>query len=124
MSANQVLLIGIIAIVGVVLIIKIGIALTVLLMKKTNPDSEVLKRLTLESSDKNATGEEAEMRKSEYMGAMGSAFTDLRPAGIAMINDERVDVVTRGEYVKKDSPVRVIEVNGMKIVVEAIEGKW
>lgn len=54
-------------------------------------------------------------------GAHGTAGSDLRPAGIAIINDERVDVTTRGEYIRKGAPIQVIKIKGSKIVVKAID---
>lgn len=48
----------------------------------------------------------------------GKAVTDLRPAGIALINDERMDVVTDGEYIDAGMPVVVTDVSGNRIVVE------
>lgn len=47
----------------------------------------------------------------------GVALCDLRPAGIARIDGERVDVVTRGELLHKDAPVMVLEVEGNRVVV-------
>ena len=55
---------------------------------------------------------------SDYMDMQGSAVTNLRPAGTAIIKGKRVDVVTRGEYVEKDSPVIVIDVTGNQIIVQ------
>lgn len=52
-----------------------------------------------------------------YVGRQGNAVTDLRPAGIAVINGKRVDVVTRGEYLEKDSAIIVTTVTGNQIVV-------
>jgi membrane-bound serine protease (ClpP class) len=52
-----------------------------------------------------------------YVGRQGNALTDLRPAGIAVINDKRVDVVTRGEYLEKDSAIIVTAVTGNQIIV-------
>ena len=52
-----------------------------------------------------------------YVGRQGNAVTDLRPAGIAVINDKRVDVVTRGEYLEKDSAIIVSAVTGNQIIV-------
>lgn len=49
---------------------------------------------------------------------IGSAITDLRPAGIALINNERMDVVTDGEYIDAGMPVIVTDVSGNRIVVE------
>lgn len=52
-----------------------------------------------------------------YVGTQGTAVTDLRPAGIAVINGKRVDVVTRGEYLEKDSAIIVTAVTGNQIIV-------
>ncbi len=53
-----------------------------------------------------------------YMGQTGVAMTDLRPSGMARIGDDRVDVVTRGEYVSKQTGIVVIAVRGNQIVVK------
>ena len=52
-----------------------------------------------------------------YVGTQGNAVTDLRPAGIAVINGKRVDVVTRGDYLEKDSAIIVTAVTGNQIIV-------
>jgi len=53
-----------------------------------------------------------------YVGRQGNAVTNLRPAGIAVINGKRVDVVTRGEYLEKDSAIIVTAVTGNQIIVQ------
>lgn len=55
-----------------------------------------------------------------YINMKGTAVTDLRPAGMAQINSQRVDVVTDGDYIEADTPVIVTGVAGNRIVVEAI----
>ena len=66
---------------------------------------------------------EEDYRSSEDLsalaGAVGKALTVLRPAGLAEINGRRLDVVTRGEFLEKDSPVEVLETAGGRIVVRA-----
>lgn len=52
-----------------------------------------------------------------YLGQEGRALTDLRPAGMARIEDKRVDVVTRGEYIERDSKLVVLAVTANQIVV-------
>jgi membrane-bound serine protease (ClpP class) len=54
---------------------------------------------------------------SSYIGQEGTALSDLRPSGIARINGKRVDVVTRGEYLEKNSSLRVHAVTGNQIIV-------
>ena len=52
-----------------------------------------------------------------YLNTEGIAATDLRPAGVAVISGKRVDVVTRGEYLDKDTRIRVTAVTGNQIIV-------
>jgi membrane-bound serine protease (ClpP class) len=53
----------------------------------------------------------------EFVDRRGTAVTDLRPAGMALIDGQRVDVVTRGEYIQKDTAIIVITVTGNQIIV-------
>lgn len=52
-----------------------------------------------------------------YVGTQGNAVTDLRPAGIVLINGKRVDAVTRGEYLEKETAIIVTSVTGNQIIV-------
>lgn len=54
------------------------------------------------------------------LGAIGTAATPLRPAGMAQFGDRYVDVVTEGSYVEPGGRVQVIEVEGNRIVVKMI----
>lgn len=54
------------------------------------------------------------------VGAVGLTVTPLRPAGTALFGTRRVDVVTSGEHVEKDTPVRVLDVEGARVVVRII----
>ena len=52
------------------------------------------------------------------IGQRGIADSDLRPAGIARFGDLRESVVTEGEFLTRGTPVQVLEIRGMRIVVE------
>lgn len=54
-------------------------------------------------------------------GQSGRTLTPLRPSGIADIGDLRVDVVADSEFLEAGVEVRVCEVEGNRVVVEAIE---
>lgn len=56
----------------------------------------------------------------KLMGQEGVALSDLHPTGIASINGRRVDVVTRGEMIVKNTRFKVIEVHGNRVVVKSI----
>ncbi len=53
-----------------------------------------------------------------FIGLEGTALTDLRPSGVAIIGDERIDVVTRGEYIEKESPIQVLSVTANSVIVK------
>lgn len=52
-----------------------------------------------------------------FIGLTGTAVTALRPSGCAEIDEQRVDVVTRGEYIEKNKIVEVIDVTGNQVIV-------
>lgn len=56
------------------------------------------------------------------VGRTGTAATVLRPAGTAEIGGERVDVVTEGEFVEAGAALRVLYVDGRRVVVAAEPG--
>jgi membrane-bound ClpP family serine protease len=53
-----------------------------------------------------------------YNEKIGTALTDLRPAGTAMIENKRVDVVSRGEYIEKGAAIVVLAIDGNRVVVK------
>ena len=55
------------------------------------------------------------------VGREGVALTDLRPAGMVRIGDERVSVVAVGGLVPKDSRIVVSAVEGPEVRVRATE---
>ena len=75
------------------------------------------KKLVLKETNGGTEGFYAMEDYTSLMGKRGSALTVLRPSGIAVIEGERVDAVTRGEFIEKDAPLRVVEVEGGRIVV-------
>ena len=56
----------------------------------------------------------------DLLGKEGVAITMLRPSGVANFNGRRVDVISKGEMVSKNTRIKVIEVRGNKVVVKPI----
>lgn len=57
----------------------------------------------------------------EYLGQKARTITDLRPAGIVSLEDgTRLDVVSEGGFVEKDQSVKIIKIDGPRIVVVKI----
>jgi membrane-bound serine protease (ClpP class) len=54
------------------------------------------------------------------VGVEGRAETCLRPAGRALFGEQRIDVITQGEFIDSGATVRVIKARGNRIVVEKV----
>ena len=90
------------------------IPVLVILGLKLLARSPVTLRKTL-SREKGVSSQPSDL--DSYIDMQGTAVTDLRPAGKAIINGKRVDVVTRGEYLEKDATIIVTAVTGNQIIV-------
>ena len=55
--------------------------------------------------------------KGIRVGDAGTADTYLRPSGKIVVGDKRLDAVTAGEFIEKDSPVEIIKIDGNRIIV-------
>lgn len=53
-------------------------------------------------------------------GKEGMAITPLRPSGIVEVNGKKLNALTLGEYVDSNTKIKIISVEGNKIVVEAV----
>lgn len=85
------------------------------------PHTFVGKMLILADDQQKQSGYHAgAYEPKKLMGLEGIAESALRPAGIALIGDERLDVVTEGEFIEPQRRIRVIRVDGNRVVVTQI----
>jgi membrane-bound serine protease (ClpP class) len=78
--------------------------------------------VTLKRELSSATGVTSQSSELDnYLGLTGTATCNLHPAGTAFINNRRVDVVSRGEYIEKGSAIVVSAVTGNQIIVRQQE---
>lgn len=89
----------------------------IFVLSKYLPKSAVWNRLILFQEEKIQEGFISNPDLSYLFGKEGRAITQLRPAGIALIENKRVDVVTEGEYISADSQIVVLKVEGSKVIV-------
>jgi len=106
-------------------IIQLSIALAgafilILLVAKFLPKSKSFNRLVLAEEENADKGFVSYPSAKELIGAEGIALTDLRPAGSAEINNQRYDVVADWQYIERGKKVKVIRVEGIKVVVTQI----
>lgn len=87
------------------------------------PETRIFQRFALSTVMDTDLGYHASSAEDfqAYLGKVGTALTPLRPSGTARIADKRVDVVTVGDFIPQNSNVRVVEVEGSKVFVEAVE---
>jgi membrane-bound serine protease (ClpP class) len=106
-------LFGTIYLIGVIVasVVVVGLGL------KYFPRTAYGQKMVLTSHSKDA--DESDWLKS-LKGKRGVAHTMLRPAGTAMIEGKRIDVVTEGMMVSKDSAIEVIAVEGNRVVVRQV----
>lgn len=61
------------------------------------------------------------------LGKVGVTYTPLHPAGVAIIDGSKVDVVTPGHFIEQNVPIRVVDNSGNRVVVRevslSVEGK-
>ncbi len=58
--------------------------------------------------------------RQDLVGKQGVTLTKLRPSGVARIDDERVDVMARGEIIEPNTRIEVVAVEGNRVVVREI----
>ncbi len=104
--------------IGAVLGISVFVYITTRNPAKNN--KTLLDELVLGETQKNKLGYTSVTDKSYYLGALGVCATDLRPAGSIVVEGQPLDVVTEGSFVKKGDIVKVINVDGSRILVRQI----
>jgi membrane-bound serine protease (ClpP class) len=67
-----------------------------------------------------AIGYESSERRTDLVGAEGVAVTDLRPSGVGLFRDERVDIVSDSEWIEEGTRIRVVSAEGYRQVVRPI----
>lgn len=82
--------------------------------------SRLWSRLVLTHEESSVAGYRAPVDYSHLSGKQGVTMTPLRPAGIALIDGDRFDVVSDGGFIAANSPVEVIEMEGTRVVVREL----
>ncbi|WP_046226880.1 NfeD family protein [Paenibacillus dauci] len=67
------------------------------------------------SSDQNYM---SNLQRELLLGMEGVSLTPLRPSGTVIVDGQHLDVVTQGVYIDKDCPVRIIRIDGSRIIVD------
>jgi len=101
--------------VTVVLLIAIGLTLVLLRFLPRLPfGRQLILEGEMPAKDGYASAPEADRG---WLGTVGTAATVLRPAGLANLGGNRIDVVSDGEFIEAGEPIIVTRVDGNRVVV-------
>lgn len=98
----------------------LSVALFLFNRKVLNKKLNFLNQLVLNDAISTEDGYVASESRSDLVGSTMMSYTDLRPAGVAVLNEEKFDVVTDGDFIEKGNKIEVVRVEGMRIVVRKI----
>jgi membrane-bound ClpP family serine protease len=96
----------------------LGCALTVVLKSVTT--GRLSKSLVLHSTQKKEAGYIGTEDLNYFLGQEGTSITILRPSGTGDFNGIKLDVVSQGEFISKDKAIKIVKVEGRRIVVEEV----
>lgn len=85
------------------------------------PKTKTFGTFVLSEEQKRDLGYTSHKPHQELIGKQGIALTTLRPSGTAIIDNERVDVVSEGGYIEAKKPIKVVGVEGIRIIVREVE---
>lgn len=102
---------------GAIMLVAIGIYGLI----KVLPASGRRHGVFLTATTDRATGHISSPERDDIVGIEGTAVTDLHPAGIAIIDGERLDVVSEGGFIPQGARIRVVQSDGYRHVVTAVD---
>jgi membrane-bound serine protease (ClpP class) len=82
-------------------------------------DTLVTKTFAVNASEEGFSS--SKNRLEDLISTEGIAITTLRPSGTAKINGDKVDVVSEGEMIAKNTKIKVVDVKGNRIVVKPVK---
>ncbi len=97
----------------------IAIAISMSLRSATNGRLSRSKMI-LKDTESNEAGYRSTQDMEVFLGKEGATTTVLRPAGIAEFDGVRLNVVSEGEFIPAGMTVRIVRVEGSKILVRPV----
>lgn len=107
------------ALVSLALTLAVSIAAIIVLLRKVGPHG-FWRKLFLYDRQERDQGYVAPADREELVNKTGLAVSPLRPAGVVDIDGRRVDCVSEGGFVAAGCRVRVVTVEGPRLVVRPV----
>lgn len=99
----------------------VAIIAAIVLYKWFGSERGIFNKIILRDRATTDLGYVTTFDRSEYISKEGVSVTPLRPAGTALFDGERLDVVSEGGFIEKNKRLVIIEADGVKIVVREIK---
>ena len=105
---------------SILIAIIVAIVGMVIIMKFFGKKLHLMNKLVLRDATTTEEGYVSNVNRTELLGQIAVTLTQMRPAGVINVNDERIDAVSEGSYIDVDKKVEVVKVEGSRIVVREI----
>ncbi len=93
------------------------LALIVIGLYKMGYGRGYIRKLVLNTEQKNEEGYSGGQDYSRYLGMRGVVVTPLRSAGTVQVDGVRIDAVSESEFIEKNEEIEVVKVEGYRVVV-------
>ncbi len=90
------------------------------LLVKRLPSSRLWSKVVLKDQSEAVRGYVSSPPKHDLLGKEGEVYSELRPSGSVIIDGVPVDVVSEGTFIPKGEKVRVVAVEGARVVVRKV----
>ena len=112
---------GLLAAVGLIVIIVALVAIMLSVALKSAADGRLSKsKLILHESESSREGFLSSSDMSVFLGREGETRTALRPSGIAEFDGARLNVVSDGVFIAQGVRVKIVRVDGNRILVHTV----
>lgn len=103
---------------SILIAIIVAIIAFIVLYRSVGAEKGIFKRIILRDRATTELGYISSESRTDLVGKHGKSVTPLRPSGTVIIDGERLDVVTEGNYIEQQMAVKVVNVEGMRIIVQ------
>ena len=102
---------------SIIIAMFIAVVGMVIIMKLFGKKLHVFNKLVLKDATTTEEGYVSNENRIELVGKTGVTQTPMRPAGVIVVDNERIDAVSEGSFIDKGKEIVVIKVEGSRIVV-------
>lgn len=98
----------------------VAIIASIILFKTMGMEKGFFRHIILKDRTLTELGYVSSVNRLELIGLEGRTVTPLRPSGTAVFENERLDVISEGGFIHNDVPIKVVKVEGVRVVVREV----